>query len=418
MMLMSPIAQPIFAQEARPTEDPAQFDPTLPQNQDDESTPAATEAPVETPPAEAEATAEPVTTTTSTANRTDVAITTGAPATLAHGLAYYDGDDLVWQVQEIQVPLISEANAATSDPGIIVQREGQSIVRNDVTGKRALLNPGDAFFITADDSYTIMAEDDGSVIWRFSLVDPDDVASDAFYESPTLTAVRDNTYDLMMVRYVLQPGDSTELPTNNGAGMVMPGSGEVRVDHGGNLSLLGLEGSLGQGQMLRQPTTISNSSGEPTVVFYLYLGDTVSSDSAAPAQGSSQATGNTATTTTTTTTTGEDGTQETATDSTVAQPEQPSQQPTDGVYRAQINIYAQQEVYVSVTVDGTLWFDAYLPEGRWTGPMIGTTFEVYTSSGENTLFEDACGNQFYMGYEPGEARYALTANATSCPPPE
>ena len=49
--------------------------------------------------------------------------------------------------------------------------------------------------------------------------------------------------------------------------------------------------------------------------------------------------------------------------------------------------------------------------------MNGTVFEVYTNSGANTLFENACGDQFYMGQESGEAWYSLTANANSCPPP-
>lgn len=416
LMLSGSFAQDIVAQDAQPTPDPAQpYDPTRPQD----STPAA-ETPEATKSAE---TPEPATRNTA-AKRADAATTPGAPATLAHGLAYYDGDDLVWQVQELKVPLIADADAETTEPGIVLQREGQSIVRNNATGKRALLNPGDAFFITADDSYTIMAEDDGSVIWKFSLVDPDDVAKDAFYESPTLTAVRDNTYDLLMVRYVLEPGDAADLPTNNGAGMVMAGTGEVQVDHGGKLSLLGLEGNLGQGQMLRQPTSISNTSGAPTVVYYLYLGDTVGSASAAPAQNrsnnsssstsSSNSNSSSSTSATSTPDANGDGDQtQENTDTTTS----PGQEPVDGVYRAQINIYAQSEIYLTVTVDGTVWFDGTLPEGRWTGPMIGSNFEVYTTSGENTMFEDACGKQFWMGYESGEAWYTLTASATSCPPP-
>lgn len=384
-----------------PTKDPAALvDPTLPQ----ETTP------------EAETTPETTTgtTQTSSAQRVDVATTPGAPATIAHGLAYYDGDDLVWQVQDVKVPVISSASGKVSAPSIVVQREGQSIVRNDTTGKRALLNPGDAFFITAEDSYTIMAEDDGSTIWKFSLVDPDDVASDAFYESPLLTAVRENTYDLQVIRYVLQPGDTADLPSNNGAGMVMPGAGEVQVDHGGQLSILGLDGSHGQGQVLRQPTSISNTGSEPTVVFYLMIGETVSDDSYAAPQrtstgSSTSSESTTSSSTTTNTTTGE------APDS--SQTTQPGGQPQGGPYTAQINIYGHTELWLSVSVDGVVWFEGTLPQGSWTGPLIGTNFEVYTTSGVNTMFENACGEQFYMGSESGEAWYVLTATANSCPPP-
>lgn len=387
----------LSAQEAQPTQDPAQLvDPTRPLD----STPEATEvaAPASTPEV-----AQP----TVTAQRVDPATTPGAPATIAHGLSYYDGDDLVWQVQEIDVPVIEDADSVIGDPAILVQREGQSIVRNDTTGKRALLTPGEAFFITSEDGYTVMAEDEGSTIWKFALVDPDDVASDAFYESPTLTSVRDNTYDFRMVRYVLQPGDTADLPTNNGAGLVMPGAGEVQVDHGGALSLLGMDGTHGQGQVLRQPTAISNTGSEPTVVFYLFLGETVTEDSAgAPRNTSTTTTGSTTTTTT-----------EEPASSGSSSVTSPGDQPEGGPYLAQINIYAEVELYLTVTVDGVVWFDGTLPAGSWTGAMNGSVFEVYTTAGSSTLFENACGLQFYMGDEPGEASYTLAANADSCPPP-
>lgn len=405
--------------EPQPTQDPAELvDPTLPQ----ETTPEATEE-AEAPEPDAgstpEATEEEEETSTAGAQRVDSSTTPGAPATLAHGLSYYDGDDLVWQVRAVDVPVIAEADSQISQPSIIVQRDGQSIVRNDVTGKRALLAPGEAYFITSEDSYTLMAEDDGSTVWKYTLIDPDDVSSDAFYESPSITTVRDNTYDFRMVRYVLQPGDTAELPSNSGAGLVMPGAGEVQVDHGGQLSLLGLDGSVGQGQMLNQPTNISNSGDEPTVVFYLYLGETVTNESAAPPQsaGSGDTSGTSDTTTDTSTTTTDEGSAETGSSEGSGEVTTPSDQPADGPYLAQINIYAETELWLSVTVDGVLWFDGTLPAGQWSGPMNGTTFEVYTSSGANTLFENACGTQFYMGEEQGEAWYTLAADANSCPPP-
>lgn len=408
VLLSGSLAGTVAAQDPQPTEDPAQLvDPTLLQ----ETTPEATE-----PPAEVESTPAPTQTpaTNNAAQRVDTATTPGSPASLAHGLSYYDGDDLVWQVQELDVPVISEADAFTTEPSIIIQREGQSIIRNNATGKRALLTPGEAFFITADDSYTLMAEDDGATVWKFSLVDPDDVASDAFYESPTIAAVRENTYDYRLVRYVLHPGDSADLPSNSGAGLVMPGAGEVQVDHGGQLSLLGLDGSHGQGQLLRQPTTISNTGDAPTVVFYVYLGDTVTDESAASAQGSGSSSTGSSTVTSSTDSSSTSGADSGESDNQVTSP---PQQPSDGAYLAQINIYAEAEIWLSVSVDGVLWFDGTLPAGQWSGPMIGSVFEVYTSSGASTLFENACGTQFYMGEEAGEARYSLVADANSCPPP-
>lgn len=411
VLLSGSLAGSVAAQdEPQPTKDPAELvDPTLPQ----QSTPEATEPATN----EEDDNATPSQPSSNTgAQRVDPATTAGAPATLAHGLAYYDGDDLVWQAQEVDVPVISEASSFTTESSIIVQREGQSIIRNDFTGKRALLNPGEAFFISSDESFTLMAEDDGASVWKFTLVDPDDVASDAFYESPTITAVRDNTYDFSMVRYVLNPGETADLPSNSGAGLVMPGAGEVTVDHGGQLSLLGLDGTRGQGQMLRQPTSISNTGSAPTIVFYVMLGDTVTDESAAPAQGSSSS--SVSGTSGSTSSSGESATtNQTDSSQPSGQVTTPSEQPAGGPYLAQINIYAEAEIWLSVSVDGVLWFDGTLPAGQWTGPMNGTVFEIYTSSGANTLFENACGTQFYMGQESGEAWYSLVANANSCPPP-
>ena len=426
VMLSGSLAASVAAQEPQPTQDPASLvDPTLPQ----ETTPEATEETQPTQPAENEPASTPEATqqqsTTSSAQRVDQATTPGSPASLAHGLAFYDGDDLVWQVQEVKVPVISEANGSVSEPAIVIQREGQSIIRNDATGKRALLAPGEAFFITSEDSYTIMAEDDGSTIWKYTLVDPDDVASDAFYESPTLTSVRNGTYDFKLVRYVLHPGDTADLPSNSGAGLVMPGSGEVQVDHGGQLSLLGLDGTHGQGQAIRQPTSLSNTGSQPAVAYYLFIGDEVSEDSAAPAQNTSSTSSNTddsGDSTSADVTPAADGSDTTeSTDETTDEGSgtvtSPSDQPEGGPYLAQINIYAQTELYLVVTVDGTVWYDGTLPEGQWSGAMPGSHFEVYTSSGANTLFENACGTQFFMGEEPGEASYVLEATADSCPPP-
>lgn len=418
VMLSGSFANTAYGQDAEPTADPAELvDPTLPQD----TTPEATqEVDVQQPanqPASTPEAAQEEPQTTVTAQREDVATTVGAPATLAHGLSFYDGDDLVWQVQEVEVPVIADANSEVYPPTIVIQREGQSIVRNDATGKRALLSPGEAFFITADDSYTIMAEDDGSMIWKYSLVDPDDVASDAFYESPSLTSVRNGTYDLQLVRYVLQPGQTADLPSNSGAGMVMPGAGEVQVDHGGQLSLLGLEGSQGQGQVLRDDTSIANTGSAPTVVFYLYIGETVSDDSSAPPQNTSTTSNNADVTPAASSSSGETAENTEPGEESTGAATSPEDQPAGGPYLAQINIYAESEIYLSVTVDGILWFDGTLPSGSWSGPMNGTTFEVYTSSGVATLFENACGTQFYMGEEPGEAYYTLVADANSCPPP-
>jgi hypothetical protein len=416
------------AQEAQPTQDPAQLvpnDPTAPQGDEEEPAQDAASTPVATEEPEAEPTSEAQQTTTTSqprlAERAEDAAGPGAPAVLAHGLAYVSGDDMVWQVRQVEVPDVGDAQADTSDEAALLQRDGSSVIRNNATGKRALINPGEAFFRASDDSYTVMSEDDGSVIWWFELVDPDDVDLDAFYESPVIGDVDEGVYDMMMTRYVLQAGESADLPDHSGAGLIMPTSGEVQVDMDGELSVLG----SGDGQSLRDDTMVTNDGTRPAVFVYVYLGQEVSDATAGAAQGSTNATtdtttasdGTSGTTSTNTADTTEDGSLQDEADTTAdTQEAAPATTTEDGAYITSINVTADAEIYLTISVDGLTVFDGILPAGASSGPVVGTTFEVYTSSGVNTNFTNACGDYFKMGYEEGEAYYALAASESSCAP--
>lgn len=419
MILSLSFGAPVAAQdeEAQPTQDPAQLvpnDPTAPQ--DDEPTPEATAEPTQAPQ-QTERTS--TTSQPRSAERAEDAAGPGAPAVLAHGLAYVSGDDLVWQVREVEVPDVDDAEADTSDEAILLQRDGTSVVRNNVTGKRALMNPGEAFFRASDDSYTVMTEDDESVLWWFELVDPDDVDLDAFYESPVLDDVDEGVYDMMLTRYVLQPGEAADLPDNSGAGLVMVTSGEVQVDDGGELSVLG----SGDGQSLQDDTMVTNDGDRPAVFVYAYLGEEVGDATAGAAQGPAATTDTS--TGETTASDGTSGTTSTASDeslqaesdtTTDTQEAAPAETTEDGAYVTSINVTADAEIYLVITVDGLTVFDGVLPEGASSGPVVGSVFEVYTSSGVNTNFTNACGDYFKMGYEEGEAYYTLTATEDSCAP--
>ncbi len=416
---------PVYAQneQAQPTQDPAQLvpnDPTAPQDtQDEGSTPEATVQPTAQPTQAPSNTATGTSTNSQPrlAERAEDAAGPGAPAVLAHGLAYASGDDLVWQVREITVPNVDDARAETSDEAILLQRDGTSVIRNNATGKRALMHPGEAFFRASDDSYTTMTEDEESTLWWFELVDPDNVDLDAFYQSPVLDRVDEGVYDMMMTRYVLQPGESADMPDNSGAGMIMVTSGEVQVDVDGQLSAL----ASGDGQSVPNDTRVSNEGSRPAVFVYVYLGEEVGDATAGAAQGSANATTDTSTSTTTasdgtsgTTSTSGDSLQEQADTTTDTQQAAPTSEA--GEYVTSINVTADADIYLTITVDGLVVFDGTLPAGASSGPVVGTTFEVYTSSGVNTNFTNACGDYFKMGYEEGEAYYTLAASESSCAP--
>lgn len=421
MMLVVPFHGVSAQPTAEPTPDPAQSvpnDPTAPQPDADEATedePADADPAVGTPEADtqvADETADPPG-AARTAMRADPATSTGFPAVLGHGLTYESGNDVVWQVREQVIPDVNGAEAETTNAAIMLQREGSTIIRNDVTAKRAKVDPGEAYFRAGGDPYTAAATDDESIVWTFELVDPNDVAMDAFYESPIVGDISEGVYDLLLTRYVLLPDEELTLPEHNGTGLLMVMSGEVEVDANGDLSALETE----DGQMIPRSASVTNPSSVPSVFVYAYLGDEVADDTAGAPQAAPD-----------TTTTEEDaaadadaeavaeeGTLQEEADPVPAEESVPTTNEA-GDFLTSINVTADVEIYLIITVDGLTVFDGYLPAGASSGAVVGTTFEVYTSSGVNTNFTNACGDTFKMGYEEGEATYYLSATAESCAP--
>lgn len=101
-----------------------------------------------------------------------------------------------------------------------------------------------------------------------------------------------------------------------------------------------------------------------------------------------------------------------------AEPTEAPQSTLDESELTSIQVTALGDIYVSISADGNVVFDGTLAAGDSTGYVTGNTFEVYTSSGGSTQFTDACGDEFMMGYETGEATYPLRKTAASCPPVE
>jgi hypothetical protein len=458
VVMLAALASPALAQddgtEPQPTADPGLVpnDPLAPQQDTEDDTTTASEPPP-SPTAAAQPTQAPQdsgeteTTTdteednngqvTSTVQRADAAAGPGFPAVLAHGLAFVTGDDVVWQVREVEPADADDARSDTSNAATLIQRDGSTVVRNDVTGKRAKLDVGEGYFRGAGDGYTVIAEDDDALLWHFELVDPDDVELDAFYEGPVVEGLDEGVYDMSMTRYVLGDNERVELPGNNGAGLVMVLSGEAEVSVDDRRSALG----QGDGQTVGDgDVTVSNSGSADAVFVYVYLGDEVGDGSEGPAQGSAAQTGTSevdsqpagddeSTATETETEPAGDTVQaeaeadgDTADDEAADEADGTSGSveaaPVDdaGNYITSIDVTADVELYLTITVDGLTVFDGTLPAGASTGPVVGSVFEVYTSYGNGTNFTNACGDYFKMGYEEGEAYYTLTATADSCAP--
>lgn len=349
-------------------------------------------------PADEEADEEPEESTSRSAGPvSDVSLGPGLPAVLAQGLTYVEGGELVWTVTEVDVPDLEDAEATAGGSALFLQREGASIIRNDVTGKRARIEPGEAFFRAPDDAYTISADGSNASYWSFELVSQDDVNEDAFYEGPLIEGVDEATYDMEMTRFILQPGESADLPAYNGTGLTMVLSGEIEV-RGERVAAL----AENDGQTMHPDSgeaTVSNPGSDVAMYVFIALGDEVSDDTAGAGTANQPTVEATA------------APQETP--DTSVEDETPADSST-GTLNDNISITALAEIYVTVTVDGTVAYDGTLAAGQSTGPIVGTNFEVYTSSGANTEFTNGCGDVFYMSYEPGEQSYGLTADGSAC----
>jgi cytoskeletal protein RodZ len=88
----------------------------------------------------------------------------------------------------------------------------------------------------------------------------------------------------------------------------------------------------------------------------------------------------------------------------------------EGAYVTSIRVEAEDDITISIVADGLEVFNGPLADGEETEFYNASVFEVYTSSGANTFFTNACGLGFYAGYEPGEIVYSLLADETSCAP--
>lgn len=89
---------------------------------------------------------------------------------------------------------------------------------------------------------------------------------------------------------------------------------------------------------------------------------------------------------------------------------------SDGVYVTSLKVEALDTIELSIVADGVVVFEGTLQPGEETQFFDGSMFEVATSSGANTLFTNACGVEFNMGYEQGQAFYPMPADADSCAP--
>lgn len=153
---------------------------------------------------------------------------------IAQGLAIPPDGAAVWRVREVTLPASDEAESVTDGFSFTLQMQGVGVIRNDITNKRARLEAGEAYFMSADDPYTRRAESEHtSRSWIFEVVAPnastEGLEGDVVYTSDTIDSWPAGVRDFEMVRNLLLPGETSALPIHTAPALVMITSGSIDV---------------------------------------------------------------------------------------------------------------------------------------------------------------------------------------------
>jgi hypothetical protein len=189
---------------------------------------------------------------------------------IAQGLAIFDIEPAIWRVVEIEPPVFADAEEIVGDVSFAFGREGATIIRNNVTLKRARIEPGEAYFFSAEDPYVRYSISGApSRIWSIEYVAvdaPDDEAGgEIIYKSDPIERFQPGTRDLELVRNTLLPGDVAALPSHRDPALLLGTGGPLTVSAGDASANIG----LGDGMLLPGDAVLSNTSDE--VVTYVVV---------------------------------------------------------------------------------------------------------------------------------------------------
>ncbi len=216
-------------------------------------------------------------------NAADIQIT-GLDQTIAQGLAAFDEfSEGIWRVTELKPLSVDEAPAVTAPYyGFLYQMDGNTIIRNNVSGKRARIEPGEAYFFSAGDSYSRYHEPDkSSRAWLIEIVPSDasdaDAAGTVLWKSDPIGSFPDNTRDLELVAANLMDGATAEVPDYEADALLMITVGSIQVTDSDGTVQMDAPAAI----KITGKVDIENTSGDPANYLVGKIGAAV--DDALPA---------------------------------------------------------------------------------------------------------------------------------------
>jgi hypothetical protein len=190
---------------------------------------------------------------------------------IAQGLAIFDVEPAIWRVVEITPVPFDEAEAVTGNVSFTLQMEGVTIIRNEVTLKRARLETGEAYFFSAGDPYLRYSlRGTASRAWVIEYVAADapdeDAGGTVIFKSDPIEKFQPGTRDLELIRNVLLPGEAADLPSLRSPKLVLCTTGSVTISAGANATMTL---NVGNGILLPGDAAISNPG--PAVASYVVV---------------------------------------------------------------------------------------------------------------------------------------------------
>ena len=267
ILVLSPLRSSVFAQDETP-DDQVAIQATHTSRQQEEETPTGDEATDTVDSSGNSSSGNP--------SAADIEVD-GVAQTIAQGLGAFDGfEDGKWRITELEPRAMTEAPIVTSEyAGFLYQMEGNTIVRNDTTGKRARLEPGEAYFFSADDKYVRYKEEGVSRAWLIEVV-PDDAKSsdapgDVIYTSDAIGSFPDDTRDMELAAGNLMNGDAADVANFEVDALLMVTVGSLDVLSGDESITMNAPAAL----LISDEVQISNTSGDAAVYLVAKIGSSV-----------------------------------------------------------------------------------------------------------------------------------------------
>ena len=162
---------------------------------------------------------------------------------IAQGLAVPPESPSRWRVREIEPLSADEAGPLTPDFSFAYQRSGATIIRNEVTGKRTRIEPGEAYYFSAGDEYTRFRDgsDPSKTLIIEFITEGDEGSSDGQirFDSDTIASFPAGTYDYELYRARLAAGEKTSFPAHTGPALIFVIQGSIELmPQGGNAGTL------------------------------------------------------------------------------------------------------------------------------------------------------------------------------------